>query len=250
MIQIQLDPRSSIPLYRQLANSLRLAIRSEQIAPGAQMPTEAELCEHYKLSRPVVRQAYKCLLEEALIVRHQGKGTFVRTHEVNYNLITSILPLTQKIQLMNLTPRVVELSRETRPAMELTQTQLELGESDQVFSTMRLYYGNEETLFVTHVMLPLKVFPGLDQHDFKDVSLWTLIDEIYHVKPKRSKLFLKAVVLPSEICDILQLPHGSPGFRMDTLNFSADGTPIELSLCYMKGIGARVSLNFPFPQSK
>lgn len=244
MIELTFNPELKIPLYRQLANSLRLSIRSESIAPGSQMPTEQELCLHYGLSRPVVRQAYKCLLEEGLILRHQGKGTFVRTHEVNYNLITSILPLTQKIEMMKLSPKVIELSRTIKSYDEQKMSQLELDINDQVFCTRRLYLGDDEPIFVTEVMLPLKIFPNLESYDFKDSSLWIKIEEIYHIQPYKSKLRLKAVVLPSDICLALDLPQGSPGFRMDTMNYDDQGIPIELSLCYMKGIGTKVSLNY------
>ncbi len=73
-----IDPRSHVPTYLQLAGYFRDRIRSEQLAPGERLPSEAEVQEQTGLSRSTIRTAMRTLREEGLIVIRPPKGTFVR----------------------------------------------------------------------------------------------------------------------------------------------------------------------------
>lgn len=77
----QLDPSSSIPLYRQLANIIRESIESGEFRQDMQIPTESILSQQYVVSRITVRKALEELTDEGLLIRRQGKGTFVNTDE-------------------------------------------------------------------------------------------------------------------------------------------------------------------------
>ena len=69
--------RGGIPLYYQLEQILRGKITSGEISPDEPFPTESELCEQYGVSRAVVRQAFASLMNDGLIYRIPGKGTFL-----------------------------------------------------------------------------------------------------------------------------------------------------------------------------
>lgn len=71
------DERTSRPLYRQVADELRVQIQQRQLAPGSQLPTEAELMERYGVSRNTIRLALGVLRTEGLVVTGQGRGSFV-----------------------------------------------------------------------------------------------------------------------------------------------------------------------------
>ena len=73
------DPGSPVPLYHQVHNAILHAIRSGVVQPGDALPTEAELCEAFGVSRITVRQALADLERLGLVDRVVGKGTFVRT---------------------------------------------------------------------------------------------------------------------------------------------------------------------------
>jgi len=76
-VQRKLDPASAIPLHEQLKEILRAEILAGHLRPGERLPTEAELCARYQVSRAPVRQALEDLAREGLIVRQRGRGTFV-----------------------------------------------------------------------------------------------------------------------------------------------------------------------------
>lgn len=75
---IEIIANSSIPMYRQLANLVRERIKRGELTRGARVPSEAELCETYSVSRITVRNAFSELEREKLLERIPGKGTFVR----------------------------------------------------------------------------------------------------------------------------------------------------------------------------
>src|SRR5690348_10576667 len=73
----QLDRRSPMPLYFQLARVLTTAIDAGRWRPGDRLPSEGEICTAYEVSRATVRQALLRLENEGLIQRVKGRGTFV-----------------------------------------------------------------------------------------------------------------------------------------------------------------------------
>ena len=78
-----LDQNTSIPLYEQMKISIRRDIERKKYAPGDRMPSEPELEEQYRVSRITVRRAIKELCDENVLIKRQGKGTFVIGEENN-----------------------------------------------------------------------------------------------------------------------------------------------------------------------
>ena len=74
---MELDRRSSQPLYAQLKQLLADRIRQQQYGPGQQIPSELALCQELGVSRPTVRQAIAELVSEGVLVIYKGRGTFV-----------------------------------------------------------------------------------------------------------------------------------------------------------------------------
>ena len=66
----------SNPMYRQITDDLRLKIESGEVAPGAQLPTEAELMDRYRASRNAIRDAIKLLRTRGLVETRPGQGAF------------------------------------------------------------------------------------------------------------------------------------------------------------------------------
>jgi GntR family transcriptional regulator, arabinose operon transcriptional repressor len=79
MLMYRLDKsENGTTLYIQLVNHFRKMIQNGTLAPGARLPTELELAQEHEISRNTVRQAMSSLVQEGLLERHKGRGTFVR----------------------------------------------------------------------------------------------------------------------------------------------------------------------------
>lgn len=78
LLTATLDPASHVPVYRQIADHLRDLIVSGRVGDGKQLPSEAQLMDHYGVARMTVRSALKVLQDEALVTAEHGKGVYVR----------------------------------------------------------------------------------------------------------------------------------------------------------------------------
>src|SRR5580700_7651980 len=74
-----IDPASDRAVYRQIADHLRDAIARSRLAEGEQLPSEAQLMEHYGVARMTIRNALRLLLDEGLVTAEHGKGSYVRS---------------------------------------------------------------------------------------------------------------------------------------------------------------------------
>jgi len=76
-MHIQVDPKSSTPLYSQIMDQVRLAVATGVLQPGDQAPRVRELAEHLRVNPNTVARAYRDLQAQGLLVARQGSGTFV-----------------------------------------------------------------------------------------------------------------------------------------------------------------------------
>ncbi len=74
----QLDPRSPTPLYAQIADRIRIAVATMDLAPGAALPSVRQLASQLRVNPATVVQAYRELEEAGVVESRQGAGTFVR----------------------------------------------------------------------------------------------------------------------------------------------------------------------------
>ena len=82
-----LEKSSAVPLYEQLKLSLRKKVDEQVWQEGQRLPSEAELCADYDVSRITVRRAVDELVEEGVLERRQGKGTFVASSRMSVQMM-------------------------------------------------------------------------------------------------------------------------------------------------------------------
>ena len=78
---ITLAKSTFVPQYRIIYNNLKTQIQSGTYAPGSKLPFERELCEYYDVQRVTVRKALDMLVQDGLIIKQPGKGSFLRSNE-------------------------------------------------------------------------------------------------------------------------------------------------------------------------
>ena len=78
---------SAIPLYQQIENDIKEKIASGEYQAGQMLPSENKYCEMYKVSRVTVRNAITDLVDEGILIRKHGKGTFVENQKIQHNMI-------------------------------------------------------------------------------------------------------------------------------------------------------------------
>ena len=81
-----LDTTSIVPLYKQLKDLILKEIAEGQLKPNQKIPTELEMSEMYQISRMTVRKALAQLVDEGVLAKKQGKGTFVQEQKMEEDL--------------------------------------------------------------------------------------------------------------------------------------------------------------------
>ena len=242
--EIRIDKQSQTPLHQQLMRSLREAILSGKLRNGTKIPTEEELHQAFGLSRPVIRQAYKQLLDEHLIYRQKGKGSFVKQKEFHYGLLASILPLSEKIRLHGLQPSTIELERKIIVCDGQILSDFPCPKGTRMLMTKRLYKGDDQILFYMEMYRSLDLFPELEHIDPKTISITKFIEENYGYHIDYAKRNIFAVVLNDELCKHFELPSGAPGFKLDTVSYTHDSQVVEFSIAYIQGQNVSVSFDY------
>lgn len=148
-----LEKKSQSPLYQQLMTRLKNDITAGAYPAGARIPSEQVLCDTYGVSRVTVRKAMLDLVQEGLLVRRQGKGTFVADERIQRNL-QQITSFSDACRQMGHTASAKLLSVEWVNATgeDVEKLGIELG--DQVMEVCRLRLCDSEP-----VMLEINRFP-------------------------------------------------------------------------------------------
>jgi GntR family transcriptional regulator len=242
--KLNLDKTSSIPLHQQLYRFIKEAILSGKLKNGEKLPTEEEYRVAFGLSRPVIRQAYKQLLDEHLIYRQKGKGSFVKHKDVHYGLLASTKPLSEKIRMSGLEPSSIELEHTIIGCEEMRDSTIQFEKDTRYMKIKRLYKGDDQVLFYFEFYRPLSLFPELETLDKSKTSISQyLVSHPLNIVDY-AKRTIHAVVLSDELCDHFNIDSGSPGFKLDTIAYGLDGKVIEYSIAYIQGQNVSVSFDF------
>ena len=149
-----------MPLYAQLRDLLAQWIEDETWRPGDQLPSEAELCEHFVVSRPVVRQALADLVYEGRIVRRQGKGSFVAKPKISHALVQRLTGFHEDMAERGLTVVSSVLRQEVTPASQLWARLLNLDAGSPVIVVDRLRFVSGEPRVLVTTCVPARPVPG------------------------------------------------------------------------------------------
>lgn len=240
---LKLDKHSSTPLHQQLYRHIKEAILSGKLSDGEKLPTEEDYRFAFGLSRPVIRQAYKQLLDEHLIFRQKGKGSFVKHKDFHYGLLASTKPLSEKIRLSGMEPSTIELEHTIIYCHEQLDDFLSREKDSRYMCIKRLYKGDDQILFYFEFYRPLQLFPELEHLDTSKTSISQYLSNHPMNVVDYAKRTIHAVVLNDELCKHFKIESGSPGFKLDTIAYAPDGQIIEYSIAYIQGQNVTVSFD-------
>lgn len=213
------------PIYRQLSDLLEARL-AEQARPGDRLPSETELSQEFDVNRLTVRRALNELNQRGLIETVHGKGSFVASPRVRYNVSAGRdASFTRSMHDLGHQVSVRLLSAE---AVENPELQAELGTSGTIlsFSTVRLVDGEPWSLSLTSI--DADRFPGLAEHWTGETSLFDFLLEHHGVRMQRAyRTFAAALAEPVE-AERLQVRVGGALLEMRGLNIGQDGAPVAV----------------------
>jgi GntR family transcriptional regulator len=216
------------PLYQQIKGLITQSLEAGEWKPGEMIPSEMELAGRYKVSQGTVRKAIDELAAENLLVRRQGKGTFVATHTE---------PRTQ-FRFLRLTPNegeqrypestITECRRVRAPA-EIARA-LELKSGDPVITIKRVLAFSGAPCVLDELWLPGGLFKGLTAERLTEskAPLYSLFESEFGTKMIRADEKIRAVSADSASAVLLRVASGTPLLSVERITYTYGDKPVEL----------------------
>jgi len=221
-----INKQSHIPYYAQLADILREIIRDSLSGDETELlPSENELVSTYQVSRATVRQALSLLEREGLVYKVRGKGTYISKYRVRYPL-TKLVATTEDMQRRGWKAGIKVHSFEEIDTYSPITESLQLAPDDRIYELCRLRLGNDQPVGLQWAYLPVKICPGLIEHDL-NCSLTQVMEEVFGVVFWSAHEFLRARMPTDFEAKTLKIPTSMPVIYMERITFTPEGRPVE-----------------------
>lgn len=225
-----IEPLGFRPLYAQVKAIFVRRLVDGVWVPGAGLPSEGQLAAEIGVSQGTVRKALDELAAENLLVRRQGRGTFVAEHDERRILFQffKLVPDDGVARFPDST--VLSVTVEPPDAGEAEALALDAGGSVVRIRRVRSLDGTP--LVLETLSLPRHLFGGIETGPVPN-NLYSLYAARYGVTVASAREKLKAVALDARQAELLGVPAGTPVLQVDRLALSLDGDPVErrVSLC-------------------
>ncbi len=215
--------KNGIPLYFQLKEHILKDINTNYKANDI-LPSESEIEEKYGVSRITVRKAIEELSREGIVVKKQGRGTFVREQKILYdaNIIGS---LTQRLTKQNhqLETKSIEyiIIKDEHHAKELLKCKT-------LLCIKRFRTLNDKSFALMLNYIDIDKVPNLEKK-FDIESLYTFYNKTYGIKFYHAEETVEAKAATKEQAKRLELEENSPLLSLQRLSFDKNNNPIEYS---------------------
>jgi GntR family transcriptional regulator len=224
-----LDESSAQPLYQQLQRALRAAIENGVIAADDALPPERYLAEMLNVSRITVRKAIDELVDDGLLIRKQGSGTFVSNRvEKNFAKLTSF---SEDMRARGREPRSVWLNRAEGTVTPEESLTLRSSPGTPVFRFHRIRYADDAPMALEYATVLASCLSSLDA---VQSSLYEALEKTGN-RPVRALQRLRAVLLTAEQAKLLKAQERDAGLLVARVGYLKDGRAVEFSQSYYRG---------------
>lgn len=216
------------PLYRQVKDLLLQRVVSGHWKPGEILPSETKLAEEFNVSQGTVRKALEEMAAEHLVVRHQGRGTFVTARGAGAQPVHFFSMTTADHKPLGRRSNA-SVSHEVGPATAEEQQSLGIEPGTEVLRVFRVRSVNDEPTMLDEIVLVHARFPGFAEHVVKGprTNAYVIMEEQYGVLAVRAEEWLCAVAAGPRQAKLLDVEPGTPLLKISRVCTALDGTPVE-----------------------
>ena len=221
------------PLYEKVKKKITESLVQGEWSPGEAIPSEIELANVYDVSQGTVRKAIDELSAESILIRRQGKGTYVATH--NEEIIQlRFLRLTSNFGLKeNLDNQLVSFSKE-KATNKLAKI-LNINPASTIISLKRVLTFNEKPLILDLIKIPAQSFRGLTAEMIveKKGSMYRMYETDFGVRMLRADEKIRAITTNFESASLLNVKENTPLLSVERISYTYENKPLEwrLGLC-------------------
>jgi GntR family transcriptional regulator len=230
-----LDPSMNVgtTLYKEVKRQVLHALAAGEWSPGEAIPAEKRLCERFSVSIGTLRKAIDELVAENLLIRHQGRGTYVATHNREQ----------QMFRFFNFVghdgaktyPRLSLISFAKKKAGKIALEKLALPAMAKVFEFTNVLSLNDAPVIVDEITLPEALFDGLTEALLRNRpnTLYNLYQARFGLNVIRIEERLRASTASAPHAGLLGIKTGAPLLEVRRVAYSYNDQPIEWRISYV-----------------
>ena len=216
------------PLYKEVKRQIMAELISGEWKPGTAIPAEKRLSERFAVSIGTIRKAIDELVAENILIRQQGRGTFVATHNRDrllfyfFHIVGHDGAREYPVVALN------GFARGKAEASEAEQLQIERG--GPVFRIRNLLKLSDAPVIVDDIVLDQRRFAGLTEKQFagRPNTIYNLYQDAFGISVVRTQERLRAILADVQQARLLKVAPRAPLLRIARVAFSYQDVPIEL----------------------
>ncbi len=218
------------PLYKEVKRQIMLELISGEWKPGNAIPAEKKLSERFAVSIGTIRKAIDELVAENILIRQQGRGTFVASHNRDRLLFYFFHIVghdgTKQYPVVSLD----DFAKGRAEAEEAIK--LGISRGDPVLRIRNILKLGNAPVIVDEITLDQARFPGLTEKQFvgRAHTIYNLYQEAFGISVVRTQERLRAILADARNARLLDVPLGAPLLRIARVAFSYQDTPVELRI--------------------
>ena len=221
------------PLYVQLMEELETSIRNGVYKPGDKIMTEAEMAKEYGVSLITVRKAVGSLMEKGLVVRKQGKGTFVTKPKYSRNM-KKLQSFTEMCEQMGVKPGAQVLENRLIMADKKVADRLGIEPGSNVVYIYRLRLADGEPVQVEKSYFPLK-YAFLLEEDLNNGSMFECLKEKAGAKVASSEKMIELCRATAEEAALMDVKKGDYLLFVKSTAYDENGEPMYAGIQLING---------------
>lgn len=228
---MKLDDNSPMPLYYQLENIIKKRIEEGIYKIDEKIPSERNLSDELDISRMTISKAINNLVEEGILYRKRGQGTFVGKNKIEF--FPGLMGFTEIIENKGMKPSSMVISQDLIIPDKHLCEKFQISENEKIIFTQRLRLADNEIINLEKSYVPYELCPQLLEADLSIESIYkTLTNAGY--KPSRAKQEVQAILSNEELSKLLKINVNEAILKRKRVTYSKD-IPIEYTINYYRG---------------
>ncbi len=216
-----------LPLYKKIKLEITRTLSSGKLEPGAALPTEEQFSVQYGVSIGTVRRAMSELVAERVLIRQQGRGTFLAPHSPE-RMLNSFWHFVRKDGVREVP--IVQTLRFLRTTADTPTAQmLALEPGAPIYRIFNLMLMGGNPVLVDDVRISQRMFPGLTKAEFvaRDTTIYGLYQNRFRISVVQTMDRLAAISADAETAELLAIPVSSPVLEVVRVAYTFHEQPVE-----------------------
>lgn len=229
-----LDFNSALPLYYQLKELIKERIADNTWKQGQMIPSENEMAEMFSISPGTVKKAFAELCNEGILLRRQGKGTFVSKPDFGRTFFRFFRYGLGENEA-SVIPGSIVLSSQVIKPQEQIRIVLKLPVEEKVIHIQRIRTLKDVPLMVEGLFLPERIFRGFQHIDISNKLLYPILDEQYGTPIIWAEEYLEPKVADLKTAQALGIQKGDPVSFIERIAYTYGDRPVEFRSGFGRG---------------